>query len=105
MNNVVFRTLGDWDSTTLTNNNEEVLADELFVELHAGRDAYGDPDRGGVSDSGEMTAFVRLQNDSQETPIFPGRLQITFPGHEVVIENTIRPSPLNLRASGIMGMT
>ena len=88
MNNVVFRTQGDWDSTTLYNNNEEVLADELFVELHAGRDAYGNPDRGGVSDSGEVTAFLRLQNDPQEVPIFPGRLQITFPGHEIVIENT-----------------
>src|SRR5690349_19375563 len=88
MNNVVFRTQGDWDTTTLYNNGEQVFADELFVEMHAGRDAYGNPVRGGVSDSGEMTAFIRPQeNPDQEAPIFPGHLEIDFPGHKLVLEN------------------
>lgn len=87
MNNMIFKTGGDWDSTSLFNNNQEVSAAELFVELHAGRDD-GDPARGGVNDGGEMTAIVRLQeNPDQEQGIFPGRLEMTFPGHQIVVEN------------------
>ncbi|HLJ55122.1 MAG TPA: hypothetical protein VKT77_08775, partial [Chthonomonadaceae bacterium] len=89
MNNVVFQTGGDWDSTTLQNNGEEVLASQLFVELHAGRDDYGDPDRGGVMDGGELTAIIRTQADPQTAEgVFPGRLEMVFPGHTVQIENT-----------------
>jgi hypothetical protein len=89
MNNVVFNTGGDWDSTTLYNNGTEWLAAQLFVELHAGRDGYGDPAAGGISLGGEITAIVRPQDDpQQEEGIFPGRLEMNFPGHSLVMENT-----------------
>ncbi len=89
MNNFVFSTGGDWDSTTLYNNSVEYLASQLYVELHAGRDAYGDPNLGGVFDGGEITATVHPQNNpNSEEGIFPGRLQMRFPNHEIVIENT-----------------
>lgn len=89
MNNVVFQTGGDWDSTTLSNNGQEVMAAQLFVDLKAGRDAYGEPDRGGVLNGGEMTAIIITQADP-ETPvgIFPGRLEMQFPGHTIQVENT-----------------
>ena len=89
MNNVVFQTGGDWDTTTLANNGQEVLAAQLFVELKAGRDAYGEPDRGGVLNGGELTATIRTQADP-DTPegIFPGRIEMDFPGHSLQIENT-----------------
>ena len=89
MNHMVFNTGGDWDSTTLFNNNQEVLAAELLVDLKTGRNEYGEPERGGVGNSGEMVALVRPQDDPQrEIGIFPGRLEMTFPGHAIVIENT-----------------
>ena len=65
MNNMVFKTGGDWDTTTLFNNNQEVLAAELLVEMHAGRDEDGEPIRGGVRDGGDATAIIRPQNDPQ----------------------------------------
>src|SRR5438105_1662995 len=84
MNNVVFQTGGDWDTTTLSNNGQEVLASQLFVEVKAGRDAYGEPDRGGVFNGGEITAIIRTQEqpDIQEG-IFPGRIEMDFPGHSI----------------------
>src|SRR5690349_18176058 len=89
MNNVVFNTGGDWDSTTLYNNGSEVMAAQLFVELHAGRDDFGDPVAGGLANGGEMTAIVREQDDPEEQiGIFPGRLELNFPGHQIIIENT-----------------
>lgn len=88
MNNVVFNTGGDWDSTTLFNNGMEVMAAQLFVELHAGRDWNGMPDRGGVYDGGDIAAIIRLQdNPDAEIGIFPGRLEMRFPGHDLLIEN------------------
>ena len=88
MNNVVFNTGGDWDTTTLFNNGEEVLAAQLFVEMHTGRDGYGEPDRGGVYTGGDITAIIRLQdNPDAEVGIFPGRLEMTFPGHSLILEN------------------
>lgn len=88
MNNMVFNTGGDWDSTTLFNNGEEIMAAQLFVELVAGRNDYGDPDSGGINLGGEMTAIVRPdENPQAEIGIFPGRLEMNFPGHTIVIEN------------------
>src|SRR5258708_21349541 len=89
MNNVVFRTGGDWDTTTLSNNGQEVMAAQLFVEMKAGRDEFGEPDRGGVNNGGEMTAIIRAQ-DNPDVPIgiFPGRLEMDFPGPSLQIENT-----------------
>lgn len=89
MNNVVFSTGGDWDSTTLYNNGIEVLAAQLFVEIRAGRDGWGEPDRGGVYNGGEITAIVRPQdNPNLPIGIFPGRLELNFPGHGIVVENS-----------------
>lgn len=89
MNDVVFSTGGDWDSTTLYNNGQEVLANRMFVQLQCGRDADGEPMRGGVTTGGEISAFVNTQdNPSFEQPIFPGRLVVRVPRHEVVVENT-----------------
>ena len=89
MNEMVFTTGGDWDSTTLFNNGAEFAAAQLFVELAAGRDEYGNPDRGGVSLGGEVTAIVRPQdNADEEFGIFPGRLEMNFPGHQLIMENT-----------------
>lgn len=88
MNDLQFRTGGDWDSTTLFSNGAEVLAAQLFIELRAGRDDYGNPDRGGIYAGTEMTAIVRPQETPHEpVDILPGRITITFPGHEIVIEN------------------
>ena len=88
MNNMVFSTLGDWDSTTLYNNGQEVLAAQLFVELVTGRNEFGEPTGGGIEWGGEITAIVRPQdNPDQEIGIFPGRLELNFPGHTIVIEN------------------
>ncbi len=89
VNMMVFRTGGSWESTTLQRNGSELPADELFVELSAGRDEYGEPENGGITLGGEMAAYVRAQTDPhQQTPIFPGRLEMYFPEHSVVIENT-----------------
>jgi len=89
MNNVVFQTGGDWDTTTLSNNGEEVLASQLFIDLKAGRDAYGEPDRGGIFTGGEMTAIIRTQDQPDIAQgIFPGRIELDFPGHQLQLENT-----------------
>jgi hypothetical protein len=89
MNNYVFNTGGDWDSTTLYNNGVEVLASQLYVELHAGRDDFDQPDRGGIYAGGDINAIVRPQdNPNAEIGIFPGRLEMHCPGHGIVIENT-----------------
>lgn len=89
MNNMVLTTGGDWPTTSLHNNNEEIAAAQLFVELVAGRDEFGDPERGGIQLGGEMTAIVRpADNPEQEVGIFPGRLEMNFTGHTLVIENT-----------------
>ena len=93
MNNLIFTTGGDWDSTTLYDDGQEVLATELFVELHAGRDMDGDPVAGGVTTGGEFEAFIRPQdNPERQVPIFPGRIKFLFPGHEVLVETGAGPN-------------
>jgi len=88
MNDMVFRTGGDWDSTTLFNNGGEVPAAQLFVELHAGRDEFGDPISGGIFEGADLTALVRPA-DAPDDPfdILPGRLTLEFPGYNIVLEN------------------
>jgi hypothetical protein len=89
MNSFIFKTGGDWDSTTLYNNGQEVPAMELLVNLDTGRDEYGNPMKGGIAIGGTITAYVVPQDDtSQQIGIFPGRLQLDFPRHSLVIENT-----------------
>jgi hypothetical protein len=88
MNEMTFQTGGDWPSSTLYNNGQEVAAAQLFVELSAGRDDWGNPVQGGIYDGTDLTAIVRPQ-DNPDFPvdILPGRLTIEFPGHSIVIEN------------------
>lgn len=89
MNTMIFKTGGDWDSTTLFNNGEEVLASQLFIEIHAGRDGWGDPDRGGIYAGGTINAILRTQDDPDTAQgIFPGRIELDFPGHSIIIDNT-----------------
>lgn len=86
---MVFNTGGDWETTTLFNNGEEVLAAQMFVEIQTGRDDFGDPTAGGIENGGEITAIVRPEdNPDDQVGIFPGRLELNFPGHTIVLENT-----------------
>lgn len=82
-NNVVFTTQGDWDTTTLTNNNEEVLANRLFVHFQQ------QIDRKGNRGEGEFTAIIRTQdNPDEDAGVFPGTLTVNVPNHVIVIHNT-----------------
>ena len=96
MNDLVFRTGGDWDSTTLFESGNEVAADRLYVELRAGRNDNGDPMNGGVQDGSDFTAYV-APSDNPEQPwdVFPGRLMLVFPEYQVVLENTHPEGDLN----------
>ncbi len=88
MNDMTFQTGGDWNSTTLYNNGVEVPAAQLFIELRAGRDEYDNPIKGGIYDGTDLTAIVRPQDNPDDAlDILPGKLTLTFPGHEVVLEN------------------
>ncbi|HLI47584.1 MAG TPA: hypothetical protein VKV18_02675 [Chthonomonas sp.] len=89
LNHFVFKTEGDWDTTTLFNNGEEFPASQLYVELHAGRNEFGEPAQGGIRLGGEIDAYVAPQdNPSARVGMFPGRLEMYFPGHSLMIENT-----------------
>ncbi|AIE87969.1 hypothetical protein [Fimbriimonas ginsengisoli] len=84
----IFNTGGDWDTTTLFLNGEEYPASRLFVRLETGRDAYGQPTRGGLQNGGQMEAFVLPQDgDAREQAIFPGRIDFEFPMHKITVEN------------------
>ena len=84
----IFSTGGDWDSTNLFLNGEAFPAARLFIQLECGRDEYGNFVRGGLSVGGDMQAFVQSQDPSiPEQAIFPGRIDLEFPTHKVVIEN------------------
>ena len=88
MNEMIFHTGGDWESTTLFNNGVEVQALQLFIEILAGRDEFGNPDQGGIYDGTELTAIVRPQDDPDNpVDILPGRVTLEFPGHTIVVEN------------------
>ncbi len=82
MNSLVFATEGTWDTTTLFNNGEEVLATRLFVSLRRKRGWVGN-DQGG-----ELTATLTLQDDpDEELGIFPGSLEIQVPRNNILIVN------------------
>lgn len=88
MNDMIFQTGGDWENTTLYNNGVEVPAAQLFVELRAGRDEYDNPVQGGIYDGTDFTAIVRTQDNPEAAlDILPGKLTLTFPGHQIVLEN------------------
>ncbi len=88
MNDMVFHTQGDWDSTTLFNNGMEVAAAQLFVELRAGRDDFGNPMDGGIFEGADLSALVRPQ-EAPDDPfdVLPGRLTLEAPGHTIILEN------------------
>ena len=88
MNDLTFRTGGDWDSTTLFNNGTEIPAAQLFVELRAGRDEWDNPTDGGIWEGAELTAIVRPAEDPMNPfDILPGRLLMEFPGYQLALEN------------------
>ena len=82
LNNVVFTTKGDWDSTTLTNNDAEVLAERLFVHYQQ------QIDRKGNRGEGDFTAYVNTQDaPTEDVGVFPGTLTLDVPNHRIVISN------------------
>lgn len=96
MTDLVFRTQGDWDSTTLFEGGVEVLADRMLIELRSGRDGNGDPINGGLRNGGEFTAYVApSESPDQPWDIFPGRISMEFPDYQVILENTHPEGDLN----------
>jgi hypothetical protein len=87
MNYFIFNTGGDWDSTTLYNNGEEFLADQLFLELQVNRDFDGNPLRGGVGNGGSITAYAQPQNGAAQYAIFPGKVDFEMPAHKLTVVN------------------
>jgi hypothetical protein len=87
-NEIIFRTGGDWDSTSLYNNGYEIAAAQLYIELRAGRDDFGDEVHGGIWEGADLTALIRPADDPLAPfDIFPGRISLEFPGYTVVMEN------------------
>lgn len=88
MNTLAFRTGGDWDSTTLFNNGFEVAAAQLYIELRAGRDDWGEPVQGGIFEGADLTAIIRPAEDPLAPwDILPGRITLDFPGYSLALEN------------------
>jgi hypothetical protein len=88
MNELVFKTGGTWETTTLFNRGMEVATAQLFIELRAGRDEFGDPIQGGIFEGAELTALVRPADDPMAPwDIFPGRVTMEFPGYQLIVEN------------------
>jgi hypothetical protein len=88
MNYFIFNTGGDWDTTSLYLNGEEFPADQLMIQIETGRDDYGEPRKGGLSNGGQATAFVMPQKVGEgEWALFPGKIDLEFPTHKVTIEN------------------
>lgn len=88
MNDFHFRTGGDWDSTTLYNNGREVPAAQLYIELRAGRDEWGNPVSGGIFEGADLSALIRpADNPMAPFDILPGRIALDFPGYSLVLEN------------------
>lgn len=81
-NEMAFATQGDWDSTTLTHNGNELPADKLFVHFQQQIDKRGN--RG----AGDLTAYVNTREEPDvDAGIFPGVLSIDVPNHKIVIRN------------------
>ncbi len=88
MNQFLFASPGGWDGTTLHNHSAEVSACELFVELRAGRDEWGEPAGGGINNGGSFQGFLRVSHDPyNQLPLFPGSVEFQTPGGIVVIQN------------------
>ncbi len=78
-----FETKGDWDSTKLTKDGEDVQASRLYVLLRLKPgDQYGNIGQGDL-----VAAIVPSGDPDRSIGIFPGKLEISVPGHEIVIVN------------------
>lgn len=87
-NDLRFRTDGTWDSTTLHGNGYEISAAQLYIELRAGRDDWGDEVPGGIWEGADLTALIRPAEDPfSPFDIFPGRIMLEFPGYRIEMEN------------------
>ena len=87
-NDMQFRTGGTWETTTLHNNGYELAAAQLYIELRAGRDDYGDEASGGIGEGADLTAMIRPAEDPLSPfDIFPGRITLEFPNYQIVMEN------------------
>ena len=87
-NEIFFSTGGDWDSTSLMSNGYAIEAAQLYIELRAGRDDWGDEVHGGIWEGADLTAMIRPAEDLMAPfDIFPGRISMEFPGYTIVMEN------------------
>ncbi|WP_395146426.1 hypothetical protein [Armatimonas sp.] len=87
-NEILFSTGGDWDSTSLMSNGYAIEAAQLYIELSAGRDDWGDEVQGGIWEGADLTAMIRPAEDPMAPiDIFPGRISMEFPGYTIVMEN------------------
>jgi hypothetical protein len=87
-NEFIFSTGGDWDTTSLTSGGYSIEAAQLYVELRAGRDDWGDEVEGGIWEGAELTALIRPAEDPMAPyDIFPGRITMEFPGYTIIMEN------------------
>ena len=89
MNNATCTATGDWNTTTLINNGEEVQALQLYIEINAGQsNGYGDTNGGGMFADSSITAYVReMDSPGDQFPIFPGKIEIDTPNGVISIEN------------------
>jgi hypothetical protein len=84
----IFNTGGDWDSTTLFLNGDEYPANKLYIEIQAPTDEFGNVVRGGLSNGGQIQAYLIPQDPNPiEQAIFPGRIDLEFPTHKISIIN------------------
>ncbi|WP_395089082.1 hypothetical protein [Armatimonas sp.] len=87
-NEIIFSTGGDWDTTSLMSNGYAIEAAQLYIELRAGRDDWGDEVQGGIWEGADLTAMIRPAEDPLAPfDIFPGRISLEFPGYTIVLEN------------------
>ncbi len=78
-----FETKGDWDSTILTKDGQEVYASRLYLLLRIKPgDKYGNIGQGDI-----VAAIVYADDPNNAIGLFPGVLEISVPGHEITIRN------------------
>lgn len=75
-NNIILMTLGSWETTNLLNNDQEIAASRLFLQIVC------DSERGGIAGGSAMEHSVVLldesgapADDGQRYPLFPGRFE------------------------------
>ncbi len=78
-----FETKGDWDSTILSKDGQQIAATRLYflLRLKPG-DKYGNIGQGDL-----VAAVVYSDDPSNPVGVFPGILEISVPGHEIIVRN------------------